>query len=702
MTQISLQYPAWYLLFCLLAGLLYAGVLYYRRRPVKGGMEFGESHRKKIFLLATLRFLGTSLLALLLLSPLLKTVQTETRKPLLLLAQDASESVKNAWKTEAEAAAYRQQLDSFVTAWSERYDLHTYSFGERVREGLADTFADKATDIAQALQLFSDRYAHLNPGAVLLLTDGIYNRGRSPLYATGKLLAPVFTVALGDTVPPRDLLIKAVFHNKIAYLGDRFKVQVDVAARHLAGQQAVLSVSRGGQVLQRLPINISRDDFFQTIELELQADRVGVQRYRLQLSVLPDELSAENNRRDFFVEILDAREKVLLLAAAPHPDIAAFRQILEQNKNYELTVAFYDALRVKPEDFDLVVFHQLPAKGKSITHLLSALDKARVSRLFVVGAQTDLAAFNKAQSLLKITTGKEEHNEVQPLLNPSFAAFTISEQAQKELPQFPPLYAPFGQYESAPSARVLLQQKIGAVATDYPLWLMGEQGDFRLAVIAAEGFWRWKLFNYLQFQNFELVSEILLKTVQYSSLKDDKRRFRVHLQKQIFSENEPVVFEAQLYNENYELVNEEDVQLTLSDEQGNKYEYTFDKTDEAYRLDAGVLPTGSYSYLAQVVQQGERLTFAGRFSVEPLQLELYDLTARHGMLRLLSKRTDGALFYPGQLPQLAARLDSLPGLKPVVYRATRTREAIHLKWVFFLIAGLFALEWFLRRFWGAY
>ncbi len=702
MESISLQYPAWYLILCFALGALYAGVLYYRRNR-EGEKEFGESRPWRPGLLAALRFLGVSLLAILLLSPLLKTVQTDVRRPLVLLAQDASQSIARQWEDVEDSLAYRRALDSLQQLLGERYELETYSFGEEVREGLSDTFADKATDIAAVLQTFSGRYAHRDPGAVLLLTDGIYNRGSNPLYATGDLKAPIFTVGLGDTVPPRDLLIKAVFYNRIVYLGDRFKVQVDIAARHLAGKQSELRLLRNGQVLQRQPVSIGRDDFFRTLELELPADRAGVQAYSLVLSPLDGELSTENNRRDFYVEVLDARQKILLLAAAPHPDLAAFRQILSTARNYELTVAFYDDLKVRPEDFDLVIFHNLPAVGKSIAPFLPALNKARVSRLFVAGAQSDVEAFNRAQSLLTLHGGNgSDWNEVQALLNPSFAAFTVDESMSRELPKFPPLASPFGQYEAQPNARVLLQQKIGSVKTEYPLWLMGEEGDHRTAVIAGEGFWRWKLFDYLQFQNFDLVSELLLKTVQYSVLKDDKRRFRVSLQKQLFSENEPILFEARLYNENYEAVNEPEAGLVVKDAEGNKYEYVFDKTDKAYRLNAGILPVGVYSYEASVEQDGERLTYSGRFSVEPLQLELYDLTARHGMLRLLSSRSGGAFFGPAEMAQIPARLDSLSSLKPILHHSTRTREAIHLKWIFFLLLGLFSLEWFLRRYWGSY
>ena len=56
-----------------------------------------------------------------------------------------------------------------------------------------------------------DLYSNQNVGAVILASDGIYNEGSNPLYANFELNAPIHVIALGDTVPSRDVILKRVF-----------------------------------------------------------------------------------------------------------------------------------------------------------------------------------------------------------------------------------------------------------------------------------------------------------------------------------------------------------------------------------------------------------------------------------------------------------------------------------------------------------
>jgi hypothetical protein len=172
-------------------------------------------------------------------------------------------------------------------------------------------------------------YGGQNLGAVVVASDGVYNEGSNPAYTDVPLSAPVYTVALGDTTPKKDLLVKRVFHNRIAYLGDKFTVQVDVAASNCTGQQTVLSVGKvvDGQTrnLQNIPVNISGNDFFVTKEIQLEADQPGVVEYVFSVTGVQGEASTINNRKEIFMDILDARQKILLLANSPHPDLSALR-----------------------------------------------------------------------------------------------------------------------------------------------------------------------------------------------------------------------------------------------------------------------------------------------------------------------------------------------------------------------------------------
>jgi hypothetical protein len=95
------------------------------------------------------------------------------------------------------------------------------------------------------------------------------------------------------------------------------------------------------------------------------------------------------------------------------------------------------------------------------------------------------------------------------------------------------------------------------------------------------------------------------------------------------------------------------------------------------------------------------LASEGKFSIQPLQLEIYETTANHGLLRKWSEDTGGAFFRSDQLDRVGETLLAA-GLKPTVYTSSRTRSVIHLKWIFWTLVLLLTAEWFLRRYLGGY
>lgn len=699
MESISFQYPSWYILLCVLLGAAIAAMLYYRDKT------FREQSRQLNIWLGGIRFLSVTLISILLLSPLLKSLLTEAKKPLVILAQDQSESVVDKM-SEEDKVAYQASFQALSDELSAKYDLITYSFGEEVREGVDFSFTDKVTNISEMLTGIYDLHSNQNLGAVILATDGIYNEGSNPVYTSSKLSAPIYTVALGDTTPQRDVVLKRVFHNKIAYLGDKFSVQVDIGAKNCAGnvtQLSVFKVENGNtQRLQQFPITIDKEDFFTTQEVVLDANQSGVQRYRISVGQVQGEVTTVNNRKDIFIDVLDAKQKILILANSPHPDITAIRQSLSKNKNYEITVALESEFIEDAAAFDFVIFHQLPSLNRNASRVLNAVGTKKIPRLFIAGTQTNYNLLNQAQSLVNFRVDGRNTNEVQGRVAGDFSLFNIDPSLSENLINFAPLTAPFGEFQTSDDAQVLLYQRIGKIDTRFPLVALGEQNDVRVGIICGEGLWKWRLFDYLQNQNHSIFETFLGKTVQYVSLKEDKRKFRISTDKNIFSENEPIIFDAQLYNESYELINDPDVSLVIKSSDGKEFPFTFNKTTRAYTLNANTFSVGNYTYLGTVNSGGEILTYNGQFSVEPIQLEVYETTADHGMLRLLSEKYGGQLVYPGQLPNLSTLIAEKGTVKPIIYETTRNRSVINLKWIFLVLVILLTLEWFLRRYFGGY
>ncbi|MCS6928771.1 MAG: hypothetical protein NZM43_04655 [Saprospiraceae bacterium] len=699
MPQVTFQYPAWFLVLCALLGLGYALLLYYRETTFRE--QAPHLHR----FLGVLRWFVVSVVAALLLSPLLRRVQTQTQKPVVVLAQDQSESVGAELKGAA-LERYKADWRRLREALSEDYDVHEFAFGDAVREGVNFEFTDKVSNLSRLIQEVYDRFGTQNLGALVMATDGIYNQGSSPLYAGAPIVAPVFTVALGDTTLRKDLLLKRVLYNRIVYLGDRFTIQVDAAAVNCAGAQAVLTVSRieGEQVrtLQSIPISIDQNDFFTTKEVVIEADKTGVQQFRFTLSKIPGERSTVNNTRDIFVDVLDARQKILLLANSPHPDISAIRQTLEGNRNYEVTVAYAGESGTDVSKFDFVVLHNLPSNSQDIGGILGILDSKRIPRLFIAGMQTNFSSLSRVQRLVNAQSTGQQTDDVQAKVSPQFAAFTLSPELASELPKFTPLTSAFGNFSALPQAQVVLYKRIGRVDTEQPLLVVGETDGIRCGVLLGEGLWKWRLFDYMQHNNHQIFNEIIGKTILYLSQREDKRKFRVSLDQSIFNENEPIFFNAELYNDNYELINTPDVALSIRNAEGKEFLYTFNKIGNAYRLNAGILPVGNYTFRATTSLNNQTLTYEGRFSVQPIQLEDFATTANHSILRQLSAQHGGEMVYPRDLLSIADKIKQMSNIKPVIYQSTQTTPLIHLKWVFFLLVLLLSLEWFLRRYFGAY
>src|SRR5690606_26694911 len=163
-----------------------------------------------------------------------------------------------------------------------------------------------------------------------------------------------------------------------------------------------------------------------------------------------------------------------------------------------------------------------------------------------------------------------------------------------------------------------------------------------------------------------------------------------------------IQFQAELYNDNYELINTPEVNMRIRNEAGEDFDFVFTPSGEAYALRIGRFPEGNYSFVATTELNGVDHRYEGRFIVQPVQLETLTSAADHGLLRELAARHQGEVFRPGQLSALADRILTNENIKPVVYSTTQTRPLIHLKWLCLALIGILGIEWFLRRYFGGY
>jgi hypothetical protein len=690
--NILLEYPWWFVVFCAMAGFLTAALLYYKSKA-----GYLSPLQKKI--LAGFRFLAITLLCILLLAPMLQRRVTHQEAPAVLFFQDNSLSVISGRDSIFMQNQYPDLIKGFIDRLSDKFSVQTYSFGESIQQLDELDYQDKITDMSQIFISLKTWYSNRNVGAVIIAGDGIFNRGTNPLYEASSRLFPVYTIALGDTIPQRDLIINRLRHNTITYLNNIFPLEITLEAHQASGKSSILRVMHNNKPVFERRVSFSSEHHFETIVVELEARETGLKRYRVEIVPIEDEVSVANNRQDFFIEVIDSRQKVLVLANSPHPDIGAIKQALEDNDNYEVSVFLLENFKENIRDFDMIIWHQLPS-ARFPDHQLFA-QASDAAQLFIVGAQSNLQALNRLQTGIQITPRAGGSNDARAHYNENFNLFSISDQARNLLPLLPPLHTHFANYTLSPAAQSFLYQRIGTVVTEYPLIAFSETSERKTAIITGEGLWRWRLTGFARNANHEAFNELISRMVQFVSVVEDKSFFRVQTQNFLY-ENEQALFNAELYNRSYELVNEPEVRLTITNEDGVNFDYVMGRTINSYSLNAGSFPVGEYSYRARVNFAQENYTAEGKFSVSPLHIERNQTVANHQLLHQIATQTGAQMFYPNQLDQLIDEIQNRNDIRPVLYTQKEFEAFISLQWIFFLILIFLTVEWFVRKYNGGY
>jgi hypothetical protein len=649
---------------------------------------------------AILRALSVATLAFLLLSPIFRNLQNKEEKPTIAFLIDNSASQKQAFPAGA-AQRYQEEMNNLMTQLSEDFTVRPYHFGEYLSDTVDYSFQQNMTDISGNLDNLIESFDSENLGAIVLASDGIYNVGSDPSLKSSDFPGSIYTVGVGDTTIQKDAAVSRVFANKTVYLNDKFSIRSDLSVYAGKGKNLQISIysHTAGRVVASKNITANSGRFATSIETVISASRAGLQRYSVRISKLDGERNIANNVQDVFVEVLDNKEKILILANAPHPDIAAIKQSLSINKNYKITVATVNNLTVRPADYNLIFLHNLPSARFNANTLISQAKKAGVSICYIVGHQTALPLLNKTQNALQISPRGQSQSNALAKRNLDFSYFNLS--IPKEI-NFPPLSTPFGGFKAGPNTQTLFRQAIGSVNTDYPLWIMQTGARAKTAVIAGEGLWRWKMYDYKQHKNFKIVEELITKTAQFLSVKNDKRKFRLTTSKGLYNETDAINFDAELYNEGYELVNTPDVQLEIKNTDAKVMSYTMNKEGNSYAINVGSLSKGSYSYKAYTQFNGKTYSEYGKLKVVEQNIEDVNTTADFAMLKQLADNHNGEFVSSNNIASLYDKIKKNKNIKTILRSELTTFPLIDKKWLFFILFLLLALEWFLRKRFGTY
>lgn len=648
--------------------------------------------------LTALRAVSLFLIGALLIGLLFETKESKTQKPQFITLTDNSSSMLNY----RDSLQVKQKSEEIRKVLEERFgddfDFSHFTIGAQLGEKSPD-YAEQQSDLNAGFEEIYARFYNQNIGGICFISDGNFNTGKNPAYAAEKIaLTPIFTIGVGDTILKKDQLIKNVSTNDIAFYRNEFPIEIDVQASKMGRISSEVSVWKNGKKLQSATVNYEDGNVdFGHVSLLLEASEIGFNQYTIQLEEKENESSYSNNEWTVYVEVIDSRNKILLLSNAPHPDVAAIKGVIETDENVEVESVLANDWDGNAGEYQLIIWHDPgTASGKSVKE---KVESANVPVWYLVGNQSSTSAIGELNMGLNLPRGNRT-DDAQASFNDGFQLFELSEETRKTLEKVPPLTVPFGQITKG-AGDVLIRQRVGPVEKKEPILYFGSSGKKKFGVLIGEGLWRWKLTEYAHSKSNTAFNELIQKSIQYLVVKKNTDALRINMPKR-FNVNEEVIVNAEFYNSSLEPITKPSISFVLTDENGDKVDYEFAKRSLDYRLVLGKLKPGQYSWSASALFNGKKYSKNGVFVVEDISIERLASHANHNLLNQIASNSNGGFYQLSEKDRLIKDISERKDIVNVTYEESAFRDFIDYKWVFFLLILLLGAEWFIRRRLGSY
>ncbi|WP_457654322.1 hypothetical protein [Rhodocaloribacter sp.] len=714
--SLSFGLSPWLLVLCLLGA---AGLTYWTYRRTSPPLSTGRRA-----LLSTLRFLALFLLLFLLFEPILRRITREEKPPVLAVLVDESQSLGlrhtgeegpdldlPATVREALRRLPREDLGGTMKVFAFSSDVEPLP-GDRL-DSLA--FEGVRTNIARALDYVRDALKDENLRGVVLISDGQYNTGRNPLYLAERYPVPIYAVAVGDTTARRDVQVRRITTNEIAYMDTELPVQVGLRVEDYPGERVTVTLSERGRTLATQTVELPRGTAEIPVDLSYTPEAEGLHRLRVSVSRLPGEATYRNNAEAFTVRVLKNKRRILVLAPAPSPDLAALRQLLDADAHMEVLVfvqksrgAFYGGTPPPSfDDFDLILLAGYPgpeADAAVIARVTQAAESG-VPLLFLLSRRTDLRRLqNRFTDLLPVVPRVIRRGFVEAAFVPTpqgehHPILDVPEVPLPMLRRLPPLVYGESRWQPAPDARVLASVEVRGVPLSDPLLVVRRRGKNRSAALLGAGTWRWKNVPEALDEAAPFWPKLLENLIQWVATREDTRLVRVQPVENLFGGGEAVTFTGQVYDESFNPVDDASVEVEVTAPDGGRFPYIMKALGNGrYLLDAGALPEGTYRYTARARRDGVDLgEDTGAFAVGALTLEFKETRANTALMRQIADRSGGSFFLPREVGSLPTRLAASGTFTPVTVEREREIRLWRRYTFLAIVIVLLTAEWFFRK-----
>ena len=224
------------------------------------------------------------------------------------------------------------------------------------------------TRLGDALQFVVEKEQGGPIAGITVFTDGNANAGidfRAAIGAAQQAEIPVHLVGVGSAKRPANVRVVDVEAPARVYPGDMFTIRGFVQSYGMIGKGitarlASQKITGPNDTAETIPIDeqiisAGQDGEVTTVEFQVTPDDLGRRKYIVEISGPADDLDEADNRKSQQVEIVDRKNKVLLLAGGPTREYRFLRTMLFRDRDTTVDVILQSSPNGASQESDRVL-----------------------------------------------------------------------------------------------------------------------------------------------------------------------------------------------------------------------------------------------------------------------------------------------------------------------------------------------------------
>ena len=593
------------------------------------------------WILGIIRFLFFFIVLILLITPILHFHKRKKQHPFSAIVLDISGSMNQMLDSGETKGAISKKFISKLENFNNTKDINykIYNFSNGLED---DTLR---TDIFLSLDQIQKKGIDQNLSDIILISDGLnHNNNNFPILK--EISIPVSVVILGENPKYTDISIKDIITNNPVYLDTETEIKV-VVKTNLNDQNIIIKLwDENRLVSTEIFSDIQKVDEFL---LTYNPKSVGFKKMRVSVELEQGyESNLLNNQREFLLNVVKDRVKILVLTSQLNWDVTFIHRVLKKNEKLEVNLVekrkdgyYFENEKVSVFDFliqsDLLIMHNRNSFNLTNKEYEEIINSVKRGRNLIYFDKID----KQLSDLLPLVESKyKEEINTNILLTSNadnYQTFSIRrniKDMRKLWEELPPINVYF--YSPKKNVEILT---VANLSTQNPVIALSSYFSGNVLMFAGSGFYRWKMWEDSENEWFD---EFMNSIVNWFTNTDIKNRFLCTTNKLQFMEGEPVDFSILIFDEKMNTISRQDILLKVrkADEIIEKY---LTEKNNKYITTINGLEKGKYNFQAECLLGNNLLTSEGEFLIESIPLEESSTGINISFLTFIASQTDGKI-----------------------------------------------------------